>query len=110
MAIEIEKYVAPAKQNRYDADVKALAEAGPDSLGKVLVPAGEKVASAKLTFQAAAKAAGYSARVKLEETAKDGSTVLGFVLFDKRKPRGSGADAAESGSVETEVAEVTTKD
>lgn len=104
MAIEIEKYIAPTPTNRFDADVKALAEAGADVIGKITVPKGEKVASAKLAFQNAAKAAGFSARVKLEQPdTKTGDTVLGFVLYEKRKPR-------DSATVVVEASEVTTKD
>lgn len=103
MAIEIEDYTAPVAANRYDGDVADLIAAGAGKRGKITVPKGEKVTTEKLAFQNAAKAKGFSARVKLEETDEKGNTVLGFVLFDKRKPR-------ESASVEAEAPEVTTKD
>lgn len=103
MAIEIEAYVEPVKTNQYTQDVADLIAAGPNQLGKITVPKGEKVAAARLAFQNAAKAADRSARVKSEEVTKDGATILGFLLFDKRKPWGSG-------KVKGEAAEAVEKD
>lgn len=89
MAIEIEDYQAPVRENEYTQDVADLAAAGEGKLGKIVVKAGGKVASAKLAFQTAARNAGYSARVKLEEVDSKGATTLGFVLSGRRTRRAS---------------------
>lgn len=104
MGIAIEDYTPPVKENAYTDDVKALAQAGEGKMGKIELKAGEKVTAAKLAFQNAAKAQGFSARVKLEETDAKGNTVLGFVLYPGRKPRG------ESAKLEAEASDVATKD
>lgn len=112
MKLVIETYQAPVKPNEFAplvADLaeatKVAAESGADQpLGKFQVPKGTKVSIAKRDFSAAARNAGFSARVKVEETDDKGVTTLGYILTAKRsyKPR-------ESGSVEGEASESTAK-
>lgn len=110
MSIELvtEKWEKPVEPNPFEPVVAQLSEMGDDYLGKFVVPEGMKASKAKVLFASAARAQGFSARLKIDEVDGKGRAILGYVLGPKRKARGSGK-AADAGSVEGEATESAVK-
>ena len=89
MAI-LTNYTAPAPVNRYAKDVDALIDAGEGAAYEMVHPTvaaeGKRgsIATERVTFQNAARDAGYTARVVENDEREDGTTRLVFILADKR--------------------------
>lgn len=86
----IKNYTAPAKPNRYAADVAELVEAGEGSAYELVAAtekggAGNSITTEHVKFQAAARDAGFTARVSERDNREDGTTRLVFVLTEKRE-------------------------
>ena len=107
LAALIEDVQIERKPNKYDGHIQVLAAAGEGKQIPVTVPKGEtrEGGSAegrpdRMLFQAAARDAGYSARVKSVVDNGDGTITFRFALGAPQNRKGSGS-ADESGSVES---------
>lgn len=82
-----EPYVAPRKANPFDAVVAQAVdrdnEAGVPMLHKFIAPSDMTPGYAKVQLQKAARDAGLSARIPLDESTKDGQ-VYGFTLAPRK--------------------------